>query len=349
MAAHAANELTFGASRIITAPVARAKQSRVGRPKIASNSNQADVSHSEYVCDLMGSVAFTTVSFTVNPGEEKLLSWLSALAKRYEKYQFKKLTFRIEPTCGTSTVGSVVVTFDHDVEDSPPSDKKEALAASGAVRTPPWSAISYSIPPALLAKRGQLNTKSAFSRVKESLLHDLGRVHISTEGMADASAVGEIFVDYTVSLSIPQGSNTLASTVKGDASYTQAGASMTNLVDTGEVKVEIKAGFISATPSKTALVFKQHAEYNVEVWCLSTSLLWDGVTPLTLAATDGGSYVPTEEFSSDATAVGGEYVFVTRGVLTTSMDPNIVYGASGFTLGATPAGTTTVHVKIQPI
>lgn len=88
--------------------------------------------------ELFDTVKYTTATANsvsvINARAAGTFAWLSLIAKGYDMYNFRKLEFVYKPSCGSTTVGSLVMAFDYDVTDDNTDTPFAALAAyAGAV------------------------------------------------------------------------------------------------------------------------------------------------------------------------------------------------------------------------
>jgi hypothetical protein len=190
----------------VAAPVAQGFVRKYSAPRSSSlNNGDFRVSHREYITDILGSVVFTANTFSINPGLVGTFPWLSAISSRFESYRFERLEFAFETEAPTSATGSVLLTVDYDASDAAPQSKSQAMSYRSCVRSPPWAPSRFTADPEDLSKR-----KSSFSRSgavpanTDAKLYDVGTLFVCTQGQAGATAVGELYVEYTVLLMTPQ-------------------------------------------------------------------------------------------------------------------------------------------------
>lgn len=168
-------------------------------------SGSVRVRHREYLADQLGSVAFSSSSFAINPGLSRSFPWLSRVASRFESYHFESLRFLFETEAPTTATGSVIMTVDYDPEDAAPLSKTAALAYEGAVRSAPWSHSEFRARREDLSKRKSYFVRCGNLSDGRSLsLHDTGNLFVCVKGQATAAVVGEIYVEYDIILMTPQ-------------------------------------------------------------------------------------------------------------------------------------------------
>lgn len=90
----------------------------------------------------------TTVLLKVNPGLNGAFPWLSQSAKNYEAYRFRKLRIEWEPTCPTTTPGTVIISPDYDPTDvdiATHHSDLDLMNAANAAWAPPYKKVTCKI------------------------------------------------------------------------------------------------------------------------------------------------------------------------------------------------------------
>jgi len=172
---------------------------------MAMTNGKTTVSHREFIADVSGSVAYASTGYAVNPGDPTTFPWLAAIARNYESYRFKSLTFEYRTTASSLTKGSVMMALDYDASDSAPADKCKLMAYAGATRSAPWTESNFRARPVDLVKFA----KDRYVRIPglsivDIKTYDVANLFIATQGMEDALEVGELYVNYTIELQTPQ-------------------------------------------------------------------------------------------------------------------------------------------------
>ncbi len=163
------------------------------------------VAHREYITDISGSVLFASNSVPINPGLNGSFPWLSGVAQRFESYRFTKLRFCFETESPNTTKGTVLLTNDYDPSDAAPTSKSQAMAYRSAVRSPPWSDSCLQAIKEDLEKRATYFVRQGnLSANQDIKLYDVGNHYVCTQGQADTSVVGELYVEYECMLMTPQ-------------------------------------------------------------------------------------------------------------------------------------------------
>jgi len=188
------------------AVVAFSKRVTQFNPRESSKPNGARcIKFKEYVQDIPGSVAFAATQFQCNPGLNNLFAWLSGQALFYQEYTVKNLKFTFETEKATSLSGKVMYAFLQDSADPLPASKQEMLEnlikASGAIWEPFVLPVNMGNFPALGKSRFiRSGTLAANLDLKT---YDIGQLIVATQGMADTSLVGELYVEYDIELRTP--------------------------------------------------------------------------------------------------------------------------------------------------
>jgi hypothetical protein len=170
------------------------------RPNVAVRAGATVVKHREYIADIAGQSAFTVLPFAVNPGQAATFPWLSTIAKNYDKYRFSALKFIFESTVATTTPGVTMGAFDMDASDVPPTTKAVMMQYQGATRANVWLSHSSVVPrkcPDLFVRP---TSQPAGTDIKT---YDVANFYLAVSGTSTGN-VGELYVEYTVELFVPQ-------------------------------------------------------------------------------------------------------------------------------------------------
>lgn len=148
-----------------------------------------------------------TIRLPLNPGDGRTFPWLSAIARRYEHYEFKTLEFLYKPAVSTLANGNVAMGPIYDPADSQPSSRTVLLNLDGVVRTQVYKESKLTIPPQRL-RNGKMYIRSTGDHVidpGELRNTDLGFVVIGLTDTSTSDAIyGDIFVRYTVDFHGPR-------------------------------------------------------------------------------------------------------------------------------------------------
>jgi hypothetical protein len=220
------------------------------------------VRHSELVRDINGSVAFGITAFSVNPGLASTFPWLSTIAYNYESYKFNSLSFRYETQKSTATSGTVLLAADYEASDADPANKQELMSFHGAVRTAPWAPVTMVCDKRDLLKFGvqrYIRTGALASNL-DVKTYDVADFLIATQGMADSSAVGELYVDYDVELITPQINQTAVFQAMS-ARIQDSGTGTSRAAPFGTVTVTPSAGGLDLSAINATLTINRVGQY----------------------------------------------------------------------------------------
>lgn len=318
----------------VSAPVSSQKVIRNGRPTISniSNSPFSDdgairVSHREYVADILGSVAYANSTFSINPGLATIFPWLaSSCALGYESYTFEKLNFLYEPSCSTATAGKVILAVDYDPTDVFPSSKAIISSYHNAVSSPPWAECCFVADRRDLVKMAPqryIRQGTILTALNDLKTFDVGNLQIGTQGMATGAVVGELWVEYVVTLQTPQ-INPIGAVAAFSAKVeANTGVSRTAPFGTDAATV---TGSLPVTATGSSLTFNTTGQWLVEILTTGTGIT-AGAAP-----TVGGTGQETTVLSlyTDAASTIG-----TIGLLT-----NITVPGQTLSIDYTAAATT---------
>jgi len=209
----AAQRSPLGSPRAPVLQGALVSQSRTrstGAPSVSGSPFSADgkctIRHREFIGDIAGSVGFEVTSLPINPAQSSTFPWLSTVAALYEKYSFRKLRFEYETMKATTAGGTIMMAADFDAVDPLPTAKQAMMAYHNAVRSAPWAECCYTCDKPDLSRNGETRytrtgTQPAGTDLKT---YDAGTIFVATQGCADTTSIGELYVSYEVDLHVPQ-------------------------------------------------------------------------------------------------------------------------------------------------
>lgn len=176
----------------VTAPVA------INRSYQQKATNQSiRIRETERIGTILGSSAFGVVgNFPLNPGLPSSFPWLSATASQYEKYKVHKIIYRYKNLKGTASDGNILMAFDFDSLDAPPSSAIQMTQYTRCTDGSPWRIFEMSIVPS----NAELYTRSGIPAGADLKTYDMGRLFVAAEGCADNSAHGYLEVEYDIEL-----------------------------------------------------------------------------------------------------------------------------------------------------
>jgi len=302
------------------APVAIATKRVGSAPRITNKpSGTIEVSHRSFLAPIDCTGAFTVQQFYANPGLPGTFPWLAKLARRYEEYRFKRLRFEYRSVCATDTNGVIMMSFDYDAADGPPSSKASQAQSIPNSEINCWSGNDLSIPcdsPWKYVRAGDL---AANLDIKT---YDLGVMNLSSV-YGNGIVTGELYVEYTVELRKP----TDGPTTSGQIAFnTNAFGSpfQTVVASSGILPIKVVNG--------NDLLFTQPGEFLFEFDASGTGLTTTAQIP-SMASVSGG--VAANMMSTTSTTQGIRLVKVRAYIGDT-----LTYATAG-------AGTTITSTRLR--
>lgn len=192
---------------------------QVARTKFVGNGCR--VRHCEFLDDVITQgVSYSNNGiWIINPGNPDTFPWLSSIAGNFEEYQFNSLKFMYRSTAGNAinstnlALGVVIGTVDYNITHGAFSSKAQQDNFEGTVSSKP--SANFTVP--VLCKKknnvlGRLYVSSETTVAQVTALNTiaqdprfkhLGGFQIGTSGFQAATTVGELWVEYDVSLYKP--------------------------------------------------------------------------------------------------------------------------------------------------
>lgn len=238
----------------------------------------------------------------INPGNSQMFPWLSQTAANYEKYTFEYLEFTYKAKCSTSQEGNLTMCIDYDAQDNIPGSSAEMEQMITSVNVMPWNNVSMVAHPKV-KKQGYVKSNSgtnsqSFSplggKISDARVSNAGNFYLATENCGSFALLGFLYVTYTVRLMLPQPRNTAISAAgmlhtknfnpssSPSLAMTQRDpfgliANPTGYIASGGFSITVKDSYTQVSVPEG----KWFVESDV-----STFLLYDGVTPITVQAYD---------------------------------------------------------------
>jgi len=188
------------------APAAIGRTMISSAPRTTSSKGSVTISHRELIeGSIIGSTAFgVAASFNLQPGDKKSFPWLSIQASQYEQYRFKKLQFHYVPIVGTSVAGDVMLLADYNVLDPPPVLEVDALDHPRAKSGSLWEPHTFTCDISQMHALGPRKFIRTTAVAGDPKTYDCGQFHLCINNSGVVSAVGKLFIEYTVELFVPQ-------------------------------------------------------------------------------------------------------------------------------------------------
>jgi len=159
--------------------------------------------HFEKLADINGTSAFTTTSYSLNPGLAATFPWMAAIAENFEFYKFLNLEFWYIQATATSTTGTVYMAFDPDAVDDPPPSSTALIDLNVKTVGSPYVNLKLRIPPKSKFVKDLYVRTGAVSGT-DLKTYDLGNFYIATDGCNVTTKIGALFVSYRVALISPE-------------------------------------------------------------------------------------------------------------------------------------------------
>jgi hypothetical protein len=192
-------------SGVVTAPVAMSYGGTNRGPQLrAAGQGAIVVSHREFVADVFGAVTFNNIAFPINPGLSTTFPWLSALARNFDKYKFRRLKFCYEPSTATVLPGTVMLAIDLDASDPSAISKREFMSFEGASKATIWAACCTQMPEMQPLLYNRVGAQPVGTDIKT---YDAGNFEFAVSNCDSSAFIGEVYVEYEVELHVPQSVN----------------------------------------------------------------------------------------------------------------------------------------------
>jgi hypothetical protein len=225
-----------------------------------SGDGKVKVTHREYLGELSGSVAFSATSYSINPGLQSTFPWLARIASQYESYQFKKLCVEFETEKSSATAGSVMMAIDFDASEAAPVNKQQLMSFHNAVRTAVWSACKYEASQGDLSKFGPRRyVRQGTVASTDIKTYDVGNLILATQGCADTSVLGEIYLSYEIEFQTPQFN--LTDSISASCARISSGGTVSRAAPYGTAATI--TGGLPVTASGATLTFNSVGQYIV--------------------------------------------------------------------------------------
>jgi len=167
------------------------------------------IEEDEYIAEVAGSVAFATTQYNVNIGQNSTFPWGSKIASLFEKYHFDQLEFyyrrEVSEYATNGQSGKVMLSFDYDASDAPPSNKQQVLDTIPHVDAMPCEqTIRLNINTnEMKSQDGWYVRPGAQPANTDIKTYDCGVLSVSTYGCANTTTIGELRVRYKCTLHVP--------------------------------------------------------------------------------------------------------------------------------------------------
>jgi len=179
-----------------------------------TNRKMMVIEEDEYIGEVTGAATaanFGTTAYPVNMGQAGTFPWGAGVVKNnFEKYRFDYVRFyykrEVSEFATNGTTGKVMLSFDADAADPPPSSKQQVEDTDPHVDGMPCENMQLDIPAAMLRRMndGFYIRPGGLPGGTDIKTYDVGNLYVSTQGLANNSAVvGELHVRYRCQVFIP--------------------------------------------------------------------------------------------------------------------------------------------------
>lgn len=276
------NQGQLGLSSKSSVALAYSATERRARAKAVYLANgDVRVTHREYLFTVPGSVAFSSTSYSVNPGLSQVFPWLSGLASRYESYLLEDFRICFDTMKSASTDGRIMLAVDFDASDAPPVSVQEMMNNESAVDAAVWrEALEYVAPVHDLRKFGverylRQGNVPAGGDIKT---FDVGNILVATEGCANTSQLGHVYLEYTCLLRTPQFSASADALALSGLVVSGGVVSRTAIFGTAPTT----SGGLPLQASGSTVTFNKVGQYLISVYLVGTGM---GTTAPTVGGT----------------------------------------------------------------
>jgi len=171
-------------------------------------------SQDEFIGDILGSTTFgatinaqgspsSAAGLPGNPGQSQSFPWLSLMAPRFEKYVFTKLQYyykhEVSQFATAGTIGKVIMSFDYDAADSPPTGKQVMMDTDPHVDGMPCEDFVLDVDCREAFNNGPKYVRPGIlPGATDIKTYDIGNLFIAGSGNTDAvTKLGELHVRYS--------------------------------------------------------------------------------------------------------------------------------------------------------
>lgn len=188
-----------------TVPAAIGARVTNGAPRISRGPDGTRVTHRELLRAIPGSTAFAATSYSMNPGLASVFGWLWREASNYETYSaVGDFTVIFESRKSSATNGIVVLAIDFDASDSAPINLQQVMTYRGAVRSNVWNPCRFVAKAAEVNKLPNRYVRLGTVASTDIKTYDFGNLMVCTDGCADTSTIGEVYLEYSFLFKTPQ-------------------------------------------------------------------------------------------------------------------------------------------------
>jgi len=301
--------------------------------QVTASKDSCRVVHREFIGNVTGSEAFAVGgTYPVNPGMVTTFPWLSGIARNWESYRFRRLSFKYYTRTGTAVPGSVLLAHDPDSSDAAPSTEQVMASYRSVREDAPWKDLNLPIPAQDLNDLGprKFIRSGALAANQDIKLYDSGNLFV---GAVDGTAVnwGKLWVEYDVELHTPQ----LAPTGPIYGGSFQGATSMTAANPMGTAPTSDAQNSAISIDTASTITFDSPGTYLITMKVSGTT-----ITGLTFTAGSGatGGVQNSVYLAAGTSGLAQGYVTVTTGGATLALTATAAtISAAEVKIGQSPA------------
>lgn len=181
-------------------------------PQFGTGGRCVRIQHREFLRDITGSTAFSSSSYSINPGNVNCFPWLSRISANFATYRIRGMVFEFVSTSAdalnsvNTALGSVVMATQYNVLSSDFVSKSEMEQYEFTTTGRP--SINHMHPiecnPEELVMKHLYVRSGAVPAGQDARMYDMGKFQIATAGMQAAATIGELWISYDVELYKPR-------------------------------------------------------------------------------------------------------------------------------------------------
>lgn len=140
----------------------------------------------------------------VNPANHSAFPWLAHMAGNFEKYRFRSLSYRFQPTVSSSTNGRYYASFDYDVDDPVPVSLQNMMSCRTNLESSIWLPSELRVDTRLMAegmpwRYTHVNSRLTFQEPRTAYA---GCLYLAFRTPTTNVAL-DVWCDYSIELSAP--------------------------------------------------------------------------------------------------------------------------------------------------
>jgi len=172
------------------------------------------VRHREYIADILGTIAFTNTTFSINPGLEGSFPWLSQIAQSFEEYAIRGMIFEYKSMSASAAIsasantalGTVIMATQYNSLNNAFTDKKTMENYQFANSSKPNESFIHPIECKMnQTPLARMYTRDGTPTTGDLRFYDLGTFQIATQGqIVNGGVMGELWCSFEVELYKPK-------------------------------------------------------------------------------------------------------------------------------------------------